>query len=124
MSNDVNIHVTKNHIPQVIEAVQTHDDNCVKGFAEAVKDKAQAKAPVRTGRLREGITVNGSDAHYEISASSVEGGADREYAAYNEFGTRRMHAQPFMKPGFEEAKAADLPAKLAEYVAAIERAAS
>jgi HK97 gp10 family phage protein len=120
---DVRVQVHKNNIPAVIRAVETHDDNAVRGFADAVKDRAQANAPVLTGRLREGITVSGGGASYQITASSLDGGAEREYAAYNEFGTRNMHAQPFMKPGFEEAKASSLPTQLAEYIAAIESAA-
>lgn len=125
MGVDVRVNVTKNNVPDVIQAVQTHADNCARSFAEGVQQKAQGRAPVRTGALREGIKLNSQGGNsYEISAASTDGGASREYAAYNEFGTRYMGAQPFMRPGFEEAKAADLPPAMAQYVAAIEGAAA
>lgn len=121
---EVHVNVTKDNIPNVIRAIETHADNCTRKIAEGIQRKAQAKAPVRTGHLREGIKVNGGGNSYEVSASSLEGGADREYAAYNEYGTRRMGAQPFMRPAFEEAMGSDVPGAFAEYVAAIEGAAA
>lgn len=55
--------------------------------------KAQKAAPVDTGQLRRSIqldiTRNGMTA--VVSANT-------EYAAYQEYGTRKMAAQPFLRP--------------------------
>lgn len=123
MSLDIRVEITKDHIPQVIEAVKTHADNATQTIANGIHEKAQGKAPVQTGRLQAGIKVSGSGSTYEVSASSVEGGAEREYAAYNEYGTRNMGAQPFMGPAYQEAQASDVPQALTQYIAAIESAA-
>lgn len=124
MSLDIRVDITKNHVPQVIEAVKTHADNASRGVANGIHEKAQGKAPVQTGRLRDGIKVTSQGAaSYEVSASSVEGGAEREYAAYNEYGTRYMGAQPFMMPAYVEAQSSDLPQEMVQYIQAIEGAA-
>lgn len=60
---------------------------------------AKQLAPVDTGNLRGLIEWNMVD----VAAGELTGGAD--YAAYVEFGTRNMDAQPHMVPGFEAAKA-------------------
>lgn len=125
MSLEINVEVTKNNVPNVISAIQTHADNATHSIADGIHGHAQARVAVRTGALREGIKVNGTGNNsYEVSASSTEGGADREYAVYNEYGTRYMGAQPFMGPAYQEAKASDVPQALAQYITAIEQAAA
>lgn len=64
-----------------------------------VESAAKRLAPVDTGRLR------GSISH---SAPKVDGkglyiliGSDVEYAIYQEFGTRYMGAQPFLRPALD-----------------------
>lgn len=123
MSINVTAKVSKNNIPNVIAAIAAQADNCVKGCAEGIKEKAQGLAPVRTGALKAGIQVSGGGNTYQVTASSTAGGAGREYAVYNEYGTRNMGAQPFMKPGFEAAMASDVPQEIMQYAAAIEKAA-
>ena len=124
MRLEVGSKVTKNNIPKLIAAIEANADDCAQACANGIHDGAQSKAPVLTGRLRAGITVEKSGANsYVVSASSTAGGADREYAAYNEYGTRYMGAQPFMMPGFREAMASDVPAAITNYARVIERAA-
>lgn len=60
---------------------------------------AKQLAPVDTGNLRNGIAFTMTDTTAGELTSSAE------YAAYVEFGTRRMDARPHMVPGFEAAKA-------------------
>lgn len=56
---------------------------------------APGEAPASdTGTLVSRITVDTSD----LSALVVRVGAHTNYAAYLEFGTRRMAARPFMRP--------------------------
>lgn len=51
-------------------------------------------APVDTGRLRDSIT---HETH--AGEESVYVGTNVEYAAYQEYGTSRMRAHPYLKPG-------------------------
>lgn len=56
------------------------------------EDHVKALAPVDTGRLRASIT-------HLVDDRSVTIGTNVEYAKYQEFGTSKMKAQPFLKPG-------------------------
>ena len=57
---------------------------------------AKAKVPVDTGNLKNSISVGVVDEnHAELWATT-------DYAAYVEFGTRRMAARPFMRPSVED----------------------
>ena len=58
---------------------------------EAVADEARAMCPVDTGRLRDSIAVSAGEDGAQISANT-------DYAAYVEFGTYKMAAQPFLVP--------------------------
>lgn len=51
--------------------------------------------PVDTGRLWNSI------AHEPIGNNAVGIGTDVEYAPYVEFGTYKMSAQPYLRPGIE-----------------------
>ncbi len=91
--------VVYNHLDRCAAMVLSAADDLCTDIAKTMQNEAQAAAPVRTGALRSGINVTeGNPA--EVTASSMQGGATREYAAYNEYGTRYMSPQPFMMPGF------------------------
>lgn len=62
-----------------------------------LQKKAQAKAPVDTGQLKRSIGLEITDGGL---TAEVEPGVD--YAAYQEYGTRFMNAQPFMRPSLQE----------------------
>lgn len=62
----------------------------VKKSAFDIQDTAQALAPVDTGYLAGSITSTIEKFYAEIEPAA-------EYAAYVEFGTRKMEAQPFMR---------------------------
>lgn len=57
---------------------------------------AKKRCPVRTGALRNSITV---DFYGKMSAQI---GPHMPYAAYVEYGTKKMAAQPYLFPAFEE----------------------
>lgn len=59
--------------------------------AEVVAEAARASCPVDTGALRASISASADG-----SSASVTAGAP--YAAYVEFGTCKMAAQPFLVP--------------------------
>lgn len=54
---------------------------------------AKLKCPVDTGRLRGSITES-----VEMEEKAVYVGSNVEYAPYVELGTRKMKAQPYIKP--------------------------
>jgi HK97 gp10 family phage protein len=55
---------------------------------------AQQIVPVRTGRLRNSITYTVADGQLIIMATAP-------YAKYVEFGTRRMRAEPYIRPAID-----------------------
>ncbi len=91
--------VVYNHLDRCAAVALSAADDLCTDIANTMHQAAQAAAPVRTGALRRGINVQAGNPA-EVTASSVAGGASREYAEYNEFGTRYMNPQPFMMPGF------------------------
>ena len=69
----------------------------IKKNGAALQKKAQKKAPIDTGNLMRSIGLEiGNDG----LTATVEPTA--EYAAYVEYGTRFMKAQPYLKPTFDE----------------------
>ncbi len=65
--------------------------------AEALAENAKARAPFKTGELRESISVEASE-----DGLLLEVIADAPHAPLVEFGTRKLPAQPFMVPAAEE----------------------
>lgn len=64
-----------------------------------IVNRAQQLAPVLTGNLRRSIHMEPSP-----DRKSLLIGTDVEYAPYQEFGTSRMPAHPFLRPAFAEEK--------------------
>lgn len=89
-----------------MDAVKT----VVKGNGAQLQTKAQKNAPVGTpqstgipgyvgGKLKQSIGLEITDGGL---TAEVEPTAD--YAAYVEYGTRFMDAQPYLKPAYDEQK--------------------
>lgn len=57
---------------------------------------AKARAPVRTGYLRDSITVRKQSGGYEVHVGA-------KYGLYVEYGTRNAPAQPYLTPAAQEA---------------------
>ena len=62
-----------------------------------IKSSAKANAPVRTGRLRDSISSKVDKLRQEAVI-----GPNVEYDIYQEFGTKYMKAQPYMRPALED----------------------
>lgn len=91
--------VEYNHLPRCAAECIARQDDLSTAVAKVMHNTASTMAPVLTGALKAGVQVTeGNPA--EVTASSIEGGATREYAQYVEYGTRHASAQPFMMPGF------------------------
>lgn len=61
-----------------------------------VKSSAKAQAPVDTSRLRGSISSKPEDIRQVVIGPNVD------YAIYQEFGTKYMKAQPYMRPALED----------------------
>ncbi len=85
-----------NNLPKLAERLPLEVDAIVRTAAFAVEGYAKDIVPVDTGALK------GS-----IEAKSVEIGKaviapHKDYAAFVEYGTRKMKAQPYMRPAAEK----------------------
>lgn len=85
-----------NEVMQEIEALTTERaEKIARGVAKAgeeVCDEAKANAPVgETGRLHDSITSK-AEGNTAIIGTNVE------YAMYQELGTYKMHAKPYLVP--------------------------
>jgi HK97 gp10 family phage protein len=67
--------------------------------AKAGSAGAKRRARVRTGEMR-----NAVKARRIVNGARVMGGTDHD--VYNEFGTSKMSAQPFIRPSMDDARAA------------------
>lgn len=68
--------------------------------AYAIEGDAKVFAPVDTGNLRNSISTEiAGDGRF--GAMTAEIGPTAEYGIYQEFGTSRMPAHPFMGPAFD-----------------------
>lgn len=64
----------------------------------SIERSAKKLVPVKTGRLRGSIRTD------KISNEEVHVGTDVEYSGHVEFGTIRQHAQPYLRPAYDELK--------------------
>lgn len=82
------------HVKEVIEAKNDAIARALEAIGIQAEGDVAELAPVDTGRLRDSIT---HETHAE--EESVYVGTNVEYAAYQEYGTSRMKAHPYLKPG-------------------------
>ncbi len=73
--------------------------------AGAVMQKAiQNVTPVRTGKLKNSITVSGIRTQDGVKYVAIGPSKDGWYCKFLEFGTVKIRAKPFMAPGYENGK--------------------
>lgn len=87
--------VTKfNRLPQIAADIKSQGEALVQQTADNVVKGAQDRAPVDTGRLRDGIHREGGG----MEATVV---SEAPYSVFQEYGTSRMGAHPFFWPALE-----------------------
>lgn len=97
----VNARLVKNNLPRVMRVVLRSQESMPKALADDVVEKARDIVPVRFGFLRDSIRASKvGRGEYQAHARSTEGGANRDYAHFVEYGTSKMTAQPFMRPAY------------------------
>lgn len=89
------IEMVENHIDEVLAELKQAKKQALEAVGLQAEGYAQMYAPVDTGRLQ------GSISHKVIDDNSVAIGTNVEYAPYQELGTSKMKAQPFLKPACE-----------------------
>ena len=116
----------------VPKAIQEGNDKALLTLVTRVASQAKALAPVDLGQLKNSIMgrVEKQDfgfnqggkkqAIYLISPKAKQGegyvGSNLLHAIYNEFGTRKMAAQPFLRPAIEtEASGAKAKASVIKF---------
>ena len=80
------------------------ENKALKEAGAVMKEAIQNEAPVRTGKLKESITVSGVKTKDGVKYVEVGPGKDVYWGKFIEFGTVKLRAKPFMAPGYENAK--------------------
>jgi HK97 gp10 family phage protein len=72
--------------------------------AEVIADEAKQRAPVKTGQLRESITVAPGPMKQGKAEYRIGPGKKAWYGSLIEFGTKFIPARPFLRPALDVAK--------------------
>ena len=80
------------------------ENSALKEAGTIVKESIIKEVPVRTGKLKENITVSNVKSKDGVKKVEVGPGKDEYYAAFLEFGTTNMNANPFISRGYENSK--------------------
>ena len=114
MANAITIKlvVTSNKLPGLSAAARRRVSQAVRKAAFDIEARAKTKAPVDTGALKNSIQARAVD---ELTSEVIVGVS---YGIYQEFGTVRMPAHPYLRPAVEEVR----PAFEAAVAQAIEEA--
>ena len=100
MSKDFKIEIKFNHFPQLAEKAHAAVSEIVRKAAFDVEGQAKTFVPIDTGALHNSIDVQMEGDLTAIIAPHTE------YAAFVEFGTSKMSAQPYMTPAAEAVRPA------------------
>ena len=82
---------------KAIKSVEDAISKALTASALLVEGQAKALCPVDTGNLRNSIT-------HEVEGNEARVGTNISYAIYQELGTSKMAAQPFLNPALEQNK--------------------
>ena len=92
---DIEMRVNLKGLQKLASVLPQVEDQICDLASEAIQDEAKRTVPVDTGFLKSTIgRVQKGAGHWLVFALA-------NYASYVEFGTRKMAAQPFMRPAFE-----------------------
>ena len=97
-----------NRLQQIGANVSRLENQALRNAAEPVLEDAKANAPVRTGKLKEGLKISSIKTKEGMKYILV--GVDKSdnskifYGKFVEFGTTKMSARPFLGPAYEKNK--------------------
>jgi HK97 gp10 family phage protein len=84
----------RSRIPQVVAAATAKAAMATAKAALDIEAHAKTRAPVDTGALKNAIAASGSGLEWRVDSPV-------HYSVYQEFGTSRMAAHPYMVPAVE-----------------------
>jgi HK97 gp10 family phage protein len=92
----INVRVSVHHskLDDIIARLGPAQSYVAELAADAIATDARRNVPVDTGFLKSTIQKVGSGASWIVTATA-------NYAGYVEFGTRKMAAQPYLRPALE-----------------------
>lgn len=93
--------VDTRRLDQIVDRMPEAAAMMAEAKAEAIRSRAAANAPKRTGALAGSITKIGAGLRWIVVALVA-------YAAFVEWGTSRMAAQPYMRPALESGEDNDV----------------
>lgn len=82
--------------PGFVQLEGQADKGAVWPLTDAVADDSRRYCPVLTGKLKSTIREDHGDGYGRVWCGNVAEGVD--YHIYQEYGTRYMSAQPYMRP--------------------------
>ena len=82
---------------KVIRAAEQAKKKALTEAALIVEGQAVSLAPVDTGNLKNSIT-------HQVKGDEARIGTNTDYGPYLEFGTRKMPAQPYLRPAMDKNK--------------------
>ena len=93
-----------NEIEKLGKTGSRMENKALREAGDVVKEAIQKETPIRSGKLKESITV--SRVKNKDGAKRVEVGPNKDvfYSRFVEFGTVKMKANPFMARGYETSK--------------------
>lgn len=74
----------------------------IMAAAEVVKEEASRRAPVDTRKLKDSIIIQTVEDNELVTEAKVGPNKKAFYGMFVEYGTRRVKAQPFLRPAFDE----------------------
>lgn len=80
------------------------ENKALKEAGDAVKTSIQNETPTRTGKLKASIEVSRVKTKGGIKQVEVGPGPDGYYGKFQEFGTAKIKANPFISRGYEMSK--------------------
>ena len=90
---NVTVHIAFDRFPELMREYPRRASEIVRTSAYEIEARAKVAAPVDTGNLYNSIhTEMGQDGMSAVVGTSVE------YAIYQEYGTYKMAAHPYMRP--------------------------
>lgn len=87
----MDIRVENDNTDEIMAAVKRATEKALEMCGLQAEGYAKRLCPVDTGRLRSSIT-------HQVEGDTAYIGTNVEYAAYVEYGTSKMRAQPYLKP--------------------------
>jgi len=94
-----------NKIPQVMKAIEAATPKALDTAAIIVEGSAVLRCPV--GKYPNSSRVGGnlrSSITHQVLTDYAKIGTNVDYSVYVEYGTRKMSAQPYLRPALDENK--------------------